>query len=88
MPRLPGWISRDDRDAVLLHGSAELADGRAVEVKVTDLSREGCRIESDETLKIGERITLNVEAIEQVPAIVCWELCGIAGVRFVNGDWT
>lgn len=44
---MPGWISRDDRDAVLLAGSAVLADGRVVEVSVTDLSREAA--ESNQT---------------------------------------
>ena len=88
MRRLPGWISRNDRDAVLLSGSAELADGRVVDVQLTDLSKEGCRVQSAETLKIGEQITLNVEAIENVVAVVRWELCGTAGLRFVSGDWT
>ena len=88
MRRLPGWISRADRDLVSLDGQARLADGREVEVSVTDLSIEGCRIRSDETLRIGESITLNVAPLAGVEATVRWELCGTAGVRFVNGDWT
>ena len=88
MRRQPGWISRDERDQVLLDGSARLADGRVVEIKITDLSREGCRVQSDETLKIGEQVHLSAEAIQDVAAIVHWELCGTAGLRFTGGDWT
>lgn len=73
---------------MLLTGSAVLADGRVVEVSVTDLSREGCRVQCDETLKIGEQIRLNAAPVEDVAATVCWELCGTAGLRFVGGDWT
>jgi len=72
----------------MLNGRAVLGDGREVEVRVTDLSREGCRVESGETLRIGERITLSAAPLENVTAVIRWELCGTAGVRFVQGDWT
>lgn len=88
MRRLPGWISRADRDAVTLDGQALLGNGREVEVVVTDLSKEGCRVQSAETLGIGEQITLNVAPLDNIAAIIRWELCGTAGVRFIDGDWT
>lgn len=88
MRRLPGWISRADRDAVTLNGRAVLGDGREVDVCVTDLSKEGCRVQSRETLRIGDRITLNAAPLDNVSAIIRWELCGTAGVRFFQGDWT
>lgn len=88
MRRMPGWISRADRDSVTLCGSARLGSGREVEVRVTDLSKEGCRVESGETLLIGDLITLNAAPLRDVPAIIRWELCGTAGVCFVQGDWT
>lgn len=73
---------------VTLNGRALLGNGREVDVCVTDLSKEGCRVSSEETLGIGERITLNVAPLDNVAAIIRWELCGTAGVRFVEGDWT
>ncbi len=88
MRRLPGWISRANRDAVTLYGSARLGNGREVGIRVTDLSRAGCRVESDETLLIGDRITLNVAPLREVSAIIRWQLCGSAGVRFVEGERT
>ncbi len=70
-----------------LRGSARLSNGREVAIRVTDLSREGCRVESDETLLIGDRITLDAAPLHNVSAIVRWELCGAAGVRFLQRGW-
>ena len=86
MRREPGWMSRNDRDGVLLAGTAVLSDGRQVVVQLTNLSREGCRIESEETLPIGERLTLHVEPLAGVAGSVRWSLAGKAGVRFEVGD--
>ena len=71
-----------------LRGSARLGSGREVDVHVTDLSKEGCRVESEETLLIGDLITINAAPLRDVSALIRWELCGTAGVRFVHGDWT
>lgn len=88
MRREPGWMSRNHRDGVLLAGSAVLSDGRQIGVRLTNLSREGCRIESEETLRIGERLTLDAEPLAGVAGLVRWSLAGKAGVRFEVGDWT
>ena len=87
MRRLPGWISRSERESVTMPGRARLGSGREVDIQVTNLSKDGCRIESNETLLIGDLITLNAKPLHEVPAIIRWELCGTAGVRFVQGDW-
>jgi hypothetical protein len=73
---------------VRLDGRAVLGDGREIDVRVTDLSRNGCRVESGETLRIGERIRLRAAPLDNVAAVIRWELGGTAGVRFVEGDWT
>ncbi len=88
MPRPPGWISRDDRDAVILRGTAVLSDSREVSVRLTNISREGCRVESGESLRIGERLHLRIEALDGIAAVVRWSLEGTAGLRFEGGDWT
>lgn len=82
MRRMPGWISREERRGVLLSGSVELADGRQIAASVTDVSRQGCRVQSDETLRIGDRLILHVAPFDQVAATVRWSLFGTAGVRF------
>lgn len=86
--RLPGWLSRFDRDVVLLHGMARRADGREIPAQLTNLSKEGCRLETSETLKIGERVKVNIEMFDQISGTVRWSLLGVAGVRFDSGDWT
>lgn len=86
MARQPGWISRNDRDRVSLDGSVRLADGREVAVSVVDLSRDGCRIESEETLTIGEEIVVSAPAVGTVAGTVRWSLFGTAGVRFLHAD--
>ena len=88
MTRVPGWIPRNDRDGVLLSGSATLPDGREIPISLTNLSRDGCRVQSDETLGVGEVIRINVEALEGVVGTIRWSLLGTAGVRFDAGDWT
>lgn len=82
------WIPRGHRDPVSLSGFAVLSDGREIAVHLTDLSKEGCRVDSDEPLRIGESLRLNVEHFEGVAASVRWSLFGTAGLRFDEGDWT
>ena len=86
--RLPGWLSRFDRDGVLLHGVATLPDGREIPAQLTNLSKEGCRLETSETLRIGARVKVTAEMLDRVSGTVRWSLLGTAGVRFDYGDWT
>ena len=86
MRRVPGWVAREDRKAVSLDGSATLSDGREIAVSLSDLSRDGCRVKTEETLKIGEQVRLDVAQFEGVSGTVRWSLFGVAGVRFLDGD--
>ncbi len=83
--RLPGWIPRKDRDEVSICGTATLGDGRSVRVHLTDLSMEGCKVISTETLLIGQRLDLHVEGFDAVPVSVRWALNETAGLRFEDG---
>jgi hypothetical protein len=84
-PQLP---KRDDRDPVALAGSAVLRDGREIAVLVTNLSKEGCRIEADEPLRPGDQLSLNVELLQSAAASVRWSISRTAGLCFDDGDWT
>jgi hypothetical protein len=83
--RLPGWTPRNDRDEVSICGTAVLGDGRSVGVHLTDLSMEGCRVVSTETLLIGQRLDLRVEGFDPGPVSVRWALNDTAGLRFEDG---
>lgn len=86
MRREPGWIARADREGVELTGVAVLADGREIPVEITNLTPEGCRVRSDETIGIGERIHLMVPSLEDLAGTIRWSLAGDAGVRFTRGE--
>ena len=83
MRRQPGWISRADRNPVSLEGVVFLSEGRSFPVLVANLSRNGCEVQSDEDLKIGDQIRLQSAAIGDVSASVRWSLQGRAGLRFL-----
>ena len=82
--RQPGWIARIDREEVLLTGTAVLANGRHIPVEVTNLSKDGCSLRSDELIAIGELVRLNVPPLDGVMGTIRWSLLGSAGVRFVS----
>lgn len=81
--REPGWVGREERTEVRLDGRARRADGSMISVSIHDLSREGCRIETADTLmEIGEWLDIEVAAIQNFRAQVRWSLLGSAGVQF------
>ena len=84
MHRLPGWITRAEREDVLLSGTAVLADGRQIPIEITNLSSDGCQVVSGETIAIGELIYLRVASLEEVAGTKSWSLFGNAGVRFTS----
>jgi len=58
-------------------------DGSKSPVKLTNFSDQGCRIESDEKLRVGERLAIAIPRMGQVTAQVRWSATGSAGARFV-----
>jgi hypothetical protein len=82
MDRMHGWISRKDRRPVAAGAVVRRADGSEFPVRLTDISEEGCRVECDEQLIIGEWIDIAVLPAGQVKAQVRWALGSSAGVKF------
>ena len=60
------------------------SDGNSIPVVVIDISREGCRLETDETLKIGEKVELQVPKYGNFPAQIRWALGKEAGAVFLE----
>ena len=81
--KVSGWIDRNERRPVQAAAVAYLPDGGAVSVRLTDISYEGCQVESDEILPIGCRITLALPRLGDIAAQVRWSLHGRAGIRFL-----
>ena len=82
--REPGQVKRQPRVRVEHEGVLIDSEGVEIPVKVTDISREGCRLITDGTPMIGEKVRLRVGRAGEVPAQVRWSLGTEAGLRFVE----
>jgi hypothetical protein len=74
---------RRERHPVEIDAVLHRTDGSKAPVKLTNFSDQGCRIESDEELRIGERVAVAIPRMGQMKAQVRWIAIGSAGARFV-----
>lgn len=87
MHRGQGIVGRKDRSHVSVEALVLRADGAQVKAKLTNVSDEGCRLETDEMLKIGEHVSIALPRMGNVRAQVRWALPGSAGTQFLDdGD--
>jgi hypothetical protein len=84
--REPGWTPRNDRRTVDLAAFVHRGEGQPLPVLVTDLTEQGCRISTDETLLIGEQIRLEIPRLGYLNAQIRWAIDGEAGARFSTED--
>lgn len=75
---------RAARRPVTLDGYALRADGTTVDIKLLDLTYEGCGIESPEELRPGEALKLSVIGRGLIDAEVRWYKDGKAGLHFAS----
>jgi hypothetical protein len=83
MERIHGWIGRKDRHPVVVDAVVHRTDGSKSPVKLTNFSDEGCRIEAEMDLRIGERLQIAIPRMGHVKAQVRWSLPGSAGAKFL-----
>lgn len=81
---MQGWIGRKDRRTVVIDAIVHDADGEETPVKLTDVSDEGCRIESDRDFRIGEEVEIAIPTGGRVKAQIRWALMGSAGAKFLD----
>lgn len=79
----PDWIERSERRQVSVTAIAYLPDGSAVAARVTDISYEGCQLETEQTLPIGQKLKLALPRLGEINAQVRWSLQGTAGLHFL-----
>ena len=82
--REPGFIKRSPRVDTNFMTKLIDSDGDVVAVTVVDLSREGCRLETDATLKIGEHVQIEVPKYGNFAAQIRWALGNEAGAIFLE----
>ena len=82
--RMQGWVGRKDRQPVAVEATVHEDDGTATDVRLTDISEEGCRIEGDRDFRIGQRVQIAIPEVGRVSAQIRWALMGSAGAKFVD----
>lgn len=82
--REPGYIKRAPRVDTNFKTSLTDSDGGKLAVVVTDISKEGCRLETDGSLKIGEHVQIEVPKYGTFPAQIRWALGKEAGAVFLE----
>lgn len=83
MRRMHGWVGRKDRNPVEIDAVVQRDDGSKAEVRLSDLTDEGCRIETDDHFRIGEQLQIAIPRLGELSAQVRWALPGSAGARFL-----
>jgi hypothetical protein len=68
---------------VSIAGIARRSDGGQVGVQVLNISYEGCQMETEKFLLVGEQIKLCLPGLGEIPAEVRWATRDRAGARFV-----
>lgn len=82
----PGRTRRGERRPIRLRGYATPGTGRGAEVKLLDLSYEGCGIETDIPLLPGQKVQLSVMRRVAIEAEVRWCADGKAGLVFAKEE--
>ena len=82
--REPGQIKRAPRVDTRLNASLVDSDGNQADVVVIDISKEGCRLETEGMLKIGEKVQLRVPKYGNFPAQIRWAIGNQAGAVFLE----
>lgn len=82
--REPGHTKRAPRVDTRFEAALIDSDGATHNVMITDISREGCRLETDGMLKIGEHVRIEVPKYGMYPAQIRWALGNEAGAVFLE----
>jgi len=70
-----GYARRDPRIAMRCEAVLVEGDGCTLDVVITDVSRDGFRLESDSQLEVGSEVMLLVTKLAPVKAMIRWT-CG------------
>jgi hypothetical protein len=82
--RVHDWTGRKERHPVSLDAIVHRTDGRSAPVKLTNLTDQGCRIEAEHGLDIGEHLEIAIPGVGKMRAQVRWALHDSAGAKFVD----
>lgn len=77
---------RAPRRPVEFPGHLVLAGEILLDVRLVDLSYDGCQIEVPRQLSVGEHVQLSVGGRGKIPATVRWFRAGRAGLKFAEQE--
>ena len=80
----PVATQRKVRTDLTLEGRLTDSDGGQLDVIVRDFSHDGCKLDTDGSLMVGERVELHVGKSAPVTAIVRWVMIQEAGIEFLT----
>ena len=72
------------RTKVALEVMGYRADGAGFPAIIADISRDGCQVQSDAPLYVGETIKLKHEVMGELLGEVRWSSAGRGGLQFVR----
>ena len=79
-----GYAKREPRIAVRCQAVLVESDGCSLDVVITDVSRDGFRLESQSELEIGAEVMLLVTKLAPVKALIRWTCGHEAGGVFLE----
>lgn len=83
-PVTESWVGRDERHQVRLPARAMRPDASSFAVTVSNISYQGCQIEAEGLLRIGETITIAMPRMGEIEAQIRWaSVDGKAGALFL-----
>jgi len=56
--------------------------GRRFEAELSEISCEGCRVLTEESMGLGDQVLVTIEGLERWPARVVWMQGGSVGLEF------
>lgn len=82
--RTPGHVKRSPRIDASIGADVTDSEGHQVPVTIVDISKDGCRMETDGTLMIGEQVEIHVDDGSMHRARIRWALGNEAGAEFID----
>ena len=79
-----GLPERAERRPVVFHAQLGIGGGLLLDVRVLDLSYDGCQIDVPKALFEGDAVQLSVEGRGEIHATVRWCKDGRAGLKFAD----
>jgi hypothetical protein len=80
------WVDRSCRKEVKLKGYIQRSGFPTAEATLTDLSYDGCRVETSECLVRGDQLTVGVPRLGKLDGVVRWFSAGCGGVSFLPSN--